>query len=226
LKRLAFSVIWCFLFAGLPNAAVLASPPNLTGTWTVQQTGPNGTSTGTIKLTQSGNGVVGHNAATQNGINGTFVSDSQINGTWNGPGGAGWLTVYASPNGHSFNGTWGYNGRKANGSFVGNKVLPPSPITAAGTWNVTLAGGPTGFAGPMTCTQSGQAAVCRINNVVINGRFRAKDKVRARWTRGSQSGWFSFWFNSDNNSFNGVWGNGADTTPAVGRVVGQRSLGG
>jgi hypothetical protein len=38
------------------------------------------------------------------------------------------------------------------------------------------------------------------------------------------SGWFSFWFNDDNNSFNGIWGHGADTTPPVGRVVGQRSL--
>jgi hypothetical protein len=54
----------------------------------------------------------------------------------------------------------------------------------------------------------------------------AKDKVRAKWTSPTGSGWFSFWFNGDNNSFNGIWGNGKDTTPPVGRVVGQRSLGG
>ncbi len=31
---------------------------------------------------------------------------------------------------------------------------------------------------------------------------------------------------SENNSFSGIWGNGAETTPPTGRVVGQRALGG
>ena len=39
-------------------------------------------------------------------------------------------------------------------------------------------------------------------------------------------GWFSFCFNDDNNSFNVIWGIGSDTAPPVGRVDGQRSLGG
>ena len=153
----------------------------------------------------------------------TFVNDTKINGKWHGPGGAGWLTIYVTPNGHSFNGTWGYNGRAANGSFVGNKVLPPSPITAAGKWNLVGAGNAGGFIGPMSCKESGVTVVCHVGAViVINGKFRTKDKVRATWVGPSGSGWFSFWFNGDNNSFNAVWGNGADTTPAVGRVVGQR----
>jgi hypothetical protein len=226
MKRLALSLFWSFGVAALWAAAAMAAPPNLTGTWSVQQTGPNGTTMGTLTITQSGNGIVGQNAKTGNGYTGSFVNDQQIDGKWHGPGGAGWLTVYVSPNGHSFNGTWGYNGRAANGSFVGNKVLPPSPITAAGTWNVTVAGGPASFAGPMTCTQSGPSAVCHIGRAVINGKFRTKDKVRATWSNGARSGWFSFWFNGDNNSFNGVWGVGAETTPPVGRVIGQRSLGG
>jgi hypothetical protein len=130
------------LFSVGALAPALASPPNLTGHWVVAQTGANGGATGNLTITQSGDGIVGQNAVNGNGYTGTFVNDSQINGKWHGPGGAGWLTVYASPNGHSFNGTWGYNGRPANGSFVGNKVLPPSPITAAGNWNVAAAGGP------------------------------------------------------------------------------------
>lgn len=180
----------------------------------------------TITLQQSGMGIVGQNAKNGNGFNGEFVNDTQINGKWHGPGGAGWLTVYVSPNGHSFNGTWGYNGRSANGSFVGNKILPPSPITARGNWNVTLAGGPGAFVGPMRCTQSGPSTLCYASKgIVINGKFRTKDKVRATWKApNGKTGWFSFWFNGDNNSFNGIWGYGADTTPPVGRVVGQRSL--
>jgi hypothetical protein len=224
MKHLALSISCGFAIAVLASAAALASPPNLTGTWSVQQAGLNGTSTSTVTLTQSGNTIVGRNAKTGNGFTGTFATDSQINGKWHGPGGAGWLTVYVSPNGHSFNGSWGYNGRKENGTFVANKVLPPSPITAVGRWNVVGAGGSTAFVGPMRCTQSGAAVVCHTAYAVLNGAFKTKDKVRSTWSTGGKSGWFSFWFNGDNNSFNGVWGLGADTTPPVGRVVGQRAL--
>ena len=210
----------------LSSVAASAAPPDISGNWTVDQTGLNGPSSGKIVLTQSGNTIVGTNKANGNNFNGEFVTDTQINGTWKGPGGAGWLTVYVTPNGHSFNGTWGYNGRKANGSFVGQKYLPPSAITAAGNWKLTTAGGPALFVGAMTCKQSGQAAVCSINNIVVDGRFRTTDKIRAKWTNAdkSRAGWFSFWFNGDNNSFNGIWGYGADTTPPQGRVVGQRTL--
>jgi hypothetical protein len=222
----AISLICGTAIVALSCAAAVASPPSLTGSWTVQQTGLNGTTSSTITLKQSGDSVVGTNASTGNGFTGTFVSDTKINGKWHGPGGAGWLTVYASENGHSFNGSWGYNGRPENGTFVGNKFLPPSPITAAGKWNVTGAGGSSGgFAGPMTCTESGVVVVCHSGPITINGKFRVKDKVRATWTNGSDTGWFSFWFNGDNNSFNGVWGKGKDTSPPVGRVIGQRSLG-
>jgi hypothetical protein len=224
MKRLVISLVGGLALAASAIAPGIAKMPSVTGTWSIQQTGANGGSTSTVTLTQSGNTVVGNNAANGNGFNGTFVNDTQVNGKWHGPGGAGWLTVYVSPNGHSFNGTWGYNGRPANGSFVGNKVLPPSPITAAGTWNVAGAGGPTGFVGKMVCTESGPSVVCHAGGMILNGKFRTKDKVRATWTGGGSSGWFSFWFNGDNNSFNGIWGKGAETTPPVGRVVGQRAL--
>jgi hypothetical protein len=224
MKRTGLSILGGIAIAALSVGAALAAPPNVTGTWSIQQTGANGTTTTTTTLTQSGMGLVGNNAATGNGFTGTFVDDTKINGKWHGPGGAGWLTIYVSQNGHSFNGTWGYNGRPANGSFVGNKVLPPSPITAAGSWHVSGAGGPNAFVGLMRCTQSGPSVLCHAGSVVLNGKFRAKDKVRATWSSGRQSGWFSFWFNGDNNSFNGVWGKGPDTTKPVGRVIGQRSL--
>lgn len=225
MKRLLLSLAAGIAIAASSAVAVLASPPNLTGMWTVQQSGLNGNTTTSVKLTQSGVGLVG-TSSNGTGFTGSFVNDSQINGKWHGPGGAGWLTVYASPNGHSFNGTWGYNGRPANGSFVANKTLPPSPITAAGTWNVRGAGNPGGFAGTMKCTQSGPTVVCHIGPYILNGKFRTTDKVRATWVGPTGKGWYSFWFNGDNNSFNGIWGNGADSTPPAGRVVGQRSLGG
>lgn len=226
MKPLATALFGGAALTALTIAAALAAPPSVTGTWHIEQSGLNGSSTSTITLTQSGMGIVGTNASNGNGFTGDFVTDSKINGKWKGPGGAGWLTVFVSPNGHSLNGTWGYNGRPANGSFVGNKVLPPSPVTAAGTWNVKGAGGPLGFVGAMKCTQSGPSVVCHSGPILLNGKFRTADKVRATWTGPTGSGWFSFWFNDDNNSFNGIWGNGADSTPPVGRVIGQRSLGG
>ena len=224
MHRLALSLVCGFAVVALSSATAFANPPNITGNWVVQQSGANGATQNNVTLKQSGTGIVGTNARNGTGFTGEFVNDTQINGKWHGPTGAGWLTVFVTPNGHSFNGTWGYNGRSANGSFVANKVLPPSPITAAGRWDITLAGGPAYFTGPMTCTQSGVSTVCHIGNAIINGKFRTKDKVRATWSRGGKNGWFSYWFNGDNNSFNGVWGYGADTTPPVGRVIGQRSL--
>jgi hypothetical protein len=221
LKRFMLSLIVFIAIAALSSAAALADPPNLTGKWTIQQSGLNGTTESTITLTQSGMGVVGNNAANGNGFTGTFVTDSKMNGTWKGPDGTGWLTVYASPNGHSFNGSWGYNGRKENGTFVGNEVLPPAVITAAGTWNVVAVGGDQVFGGQQVCTQSGPATVCKVNNVVINGKFTTADKVTATWNGPLGSGWYSYWFNDDGKSFNGVWGFKGETAPK-GRVVGQQ----
>jgi hypothetical protein len=224
MNRLAISLLGAIALVAGSVTAGLAAPPSLSGTWQIQQSGLNGTTMSTITLTQSGDSIVGSNSANGNGFTGTFVTDTKINGKWHGPGGAGWLTVFVSENGHSLNGTWGYNGRAANGSFVGNKVLPPSPITAKGTWNVVGAGGPSAFLGTMRCTQSGPTVVCHVGPYILNGKFRTKDKVRASWNGPSGNGWFSFWFNGDNNSFNGIWGNGSDSTPPVGRVIGQRTL--
>jgi hypothetical protein len=228
-KRFSLSLVVVIAIAAMSTAAALAAPPNLTGKWNVEQTGKNGSSTATITLTQSGNGVVGTNAANGGSFTGTFVSDSKLNVTWKiatGPNsGAGWATVYVSPNGHSFNGTWGYNGKKENGSFVGNEILPPKPITTAGNWNVVAVTGPKLFGGPMQCTQSGVASICHLSAGTLDGKFRTTNKVRYKWTSKTQNGWFSFWFNDDGQSFNGTWGFGADTTPTMGRVVGQRPAG-
>jgi hypothetical protein len=221
-KGFAVSVFSAIVIAGLAGAMALAAPPNITGNWTVDQSGANGTTESVIKLTQSGTSIVGTNPKTGTGFTGDFVTDTQINGKWHGPGGAGWLTVFVSPNGHSFNGTWGYNGRKANGSFVGNEIFPPAPITAAGQWKVYGAGGPTAFVGMMGCKQSGPSVVCLVGNITLNGKYRTPNKVRATWRSPTGTGWFSYWFNDDNQSFNGQWGYGADTSPPVGRVVGER----
>lgn len=223
MKGFLASLILVIVIAALSSTAALASPPNLTGKWTIEQSGKNGTSSGVVTLTQTGNTLVGSNATNGNGFTGTFVSDTKLNGTWKGPGGAGWITVYATPNGHSFNGTWGYNGAKPNGTFVGNKVEPPAPITAAGKWNVVGVGTDQAFVGRMHCTQSGPTVICVVGNATISGKYRTKDKVRATWRGPNGVGWFSFWFNDDNQSFNGQWGMGADTTPPAGRVVGQRA---
>ena len=86
---------------------------------------------------------------------------------------------------------------------------------ATGTWQVQQ----TGLNGSSTATHT--AAVCHAGpDPFSTASFRIKDSVRATWSRPCGSGCF----NGDNSSFNGIWGNGAETTPPVGRVVGQRAL--
>ena len=122
MRRLAFSAFFALAIVALsigvgPRGPAVISP----GPGSFSRPEQTATRQRRITLTQSGNGVVGTSAATGNGFTAKFVSDTQINGKWHGPGGAGWLTIYVSANGHSFNGTWGYNGRPANGSFVGKQ---------------------------------------------------------------------------------------------------------
>ena len=74
MNRLTLSLVCGVAIAASSISAALASPPNLSGTWTVQQTGANGTTTATITITQSGAGIVGHNAANGNGYTGEFVT--------------------------------------------------------------------------------------------------------------------------------------------------------
>jgi hypothetical protein len=224
LKRFALSLSFAVAIAALSSAVAMAAPPNITGNWTIEQSGPNGTTSSVVGVTQTANAIVGKNAKNGNGFTGTFVTDSQINGKWNGAGGAGWITVFVSPNGHSLNGTWGYNGRKSNASFVGNMILPPIKITTAGNWDVHVVTGPTLLSGPMSCKESGPTSVCTLSGITLNGKFRTSDKVRYTWTSKTQNGWYSFWFNDDGQSFNGIWGYGAasDTSPVMGRSVGQR----
>lgn len=233
MKRLGFYVFFAALIFTCSATAALAGP-NISGPWTIEQTGYNGPSTGKITITQTGNALVGNNPTTGMSFTGKYCtpgtdkgcdSDMQINGNWRDKtGGTGWLTVTVTPNGHSLNGTWGYNGRKANGSFVGNKILPPIKITTAGTWNMTVVTGPTLFQGPVNCTESGPTSICQVSGLTLNGKFRTSDKVRYTWTSKSQNGWFSFWFNDDGQSFNGIWGYGpaTESSPVIGRVVGQR----
>jgi len=232
LKRLWLSLSSAIAVVAVSTTVALAQP-NISGNWIIDQTGPNGTTESTVSINQTGNTLVGKNAKNGNGFSGKYCqqgvdkgcnSANQINGTWNGPGGAGWMTVLVTPNGHSLNGSWGYNGRKENGTFVGNKILPPVKITTAGTWNMTVVTGPTLFNGPTTCTESGPTSICQVSGLTLNGKFRTSDKVRYTWTSKSQTGWFSFWFNDDGQSFNGIWGYGPATekSPTIGRVVGQR----
>jgi hypothetical protein len=57
MKRFAASLLSAVAIAATFAVAGLAAPPSVTGTWTIQQSGLNGSSTSQITLTQSGNGT-------------------------------------------------------------------------------------------------------------------------------------------------------------------------
>jgi hypothetical protein len=102
------------------GTAVKAAPVNATGHWQVQVTNGADLNTGMVTFNQVGQTVVGKLRNTT--INGEMVSDTKMNAKWNGPHGAGWITLLFSASGNSFQGEWGYNGRKATGNFVGKRV--------------------------------------------------------------------------------------------------------
>ena len=163
-------------------------------------------------------------AANGNGFTGTFVSEENQREMAR-PGRRRLVDRVRQPQRSQLQRHVGLQRAPANGIVRRNKVLPPSPITAAGDVERDRCRRPERVRSDRwRCTQSGPSALCHAGSIVINGKFRTKDKVRATWNNGPKSGWFSFWFNGDNNSFNGTWGYGKDTTPAVGRVVGQRAL--
>ena len=104
----------------LAAGTVMASA-NATGHWKVQVTNGADLNTGVATLNQVGQTVTGKLKNTT--INGTMVSDTKMNAKWAGPHGAGWITLYFSANGNSFQGEWGYNGKKADGQFVGKRIM-------------------------------------------------------------------------------------------------------
>ena len=67
MKSRGIALLCGFAIAALSVASAVASPPNLTGTWAVEQTGLNGTTTSTLTLTQSGMGLVGTNKRPETG---------------------------------------------------------------------------------------------------------------------------------------------------------------
>jgi hypothetical protein len=121
----AFALVAALAVCAQPvsaDNAMMAATVNISGTWNVQATG-NEFKSGKLYLTQRGNTIVGYYGASKQGqISGTMVSGGKVNGNWKSPGGAGWLTLHVTSNGNGFSGTWGYNGKKSNGSIVGTKA--------------------------------------------------------------------------------------------------------
>ena len=81
MKRFALSLSFAVAIAALSSAVALAAPPNITGNWTIEQSGPNGTTSSTVAVTQTANAIVGKNTKNGNGFTGTFVTDSQRSST-------------------------------------------------------------------------------------------------------------------------------------------------
>ncbi len=121
MRRSAFTLLVALAVVALYSTTAQAAPVNATGHWKVQLTNGADFYNGVMTFNQVGQTVIGHAGSAT--INGKMVSDTKMDATWNGPKGAGWMTFYFSAAGTSFQGSWGFNGRKANGSFVG-KLVP------------------------------------------------------------------------------------------------------
>lgn len=101
-------------------AIVAAAPVNVTGHWHVAAASGAEFYGGVMVLNQVGQTVIGR--AGKSTITGTMASDTKMDAHWDGPKGAGWMTLYFSSNGNGFRGEWGFNGRKADGTFIGKRM--------------------------------------------------------------------------------------------------------
>lgn len=110
----------CMGFAG----AQTGNPTNLTGDWALQASGDR-LLVGTLHLTQVGDTVIGSAETASGGVgqlSGT-LENGKISGKWRAPKGAtGWITLNFDSTLTSFNGSWGYGGRNANGVIVAKKI--------------------------------------------------------------------------------------------------------
>lgn len=114
--------------AFLPGAVLAQLGPHMiTGVWQVRSGGEQFHS-GTIHMSQSGYTVVGNTKMGAGMMNFTGKLDNDtLSGKWKGPTGeTGWLTFHFAPTFTSFNGEYGYNGRKPSGTVVGKLVRKTS----------------------------------------------------------------------------------------------------
>ncbi len=123
MKRSAFTLLVAIAVLAV-GTAVLAAPVHATGRWQTQVTNGADLNTGVMTFNQVGMTVVGKLGNTT--INGEMVSDTKMNAKFDGPHGAGWITLYFAANGNSFQGEWGYNGKKPAGNFIGKRIMTSS----------------------------------------------------------------------------------------------------
>lgn len=120
MKRSAFSLLVAVVLLALGTLGVQAAPVNATGHWVVQVTNGADLISGAMTCNVVGSTAICKFKNTT--VNGTMVSDTQMNGKWDGPKGAGWITVFFQSSGNSFQGEWGFNGRPPAGQFVGRRA--------------------------------------------------------------------------------------------------------
>lgn len=130
MKRIGFLTLGAVAILCLGIVGVRADSTGTTSTtshWQVYAWVGQETVNGVLTMTRTGNKVVG--AFRDNAITGELVDDgNQLNGTWTGPRGSGWITLHFHDNGNGFDGTWGQKGKPSDGKLVGGRVTPsPAP---------------------------------------------------------------------------------------------------
>jgi hypothetical protein len=221
-KRSVFSLLLAIAIVAVSAIGATASPVSATGHWRLQVTTGNGLTNGYLTFNQVGMTVIGR-MSTGGTINGEMVSDTKMNGKWNGPNGAGWITLYFDAHGKTFNGTWGFNGAKANGSFVGQRIIPPTPkpnLSANGSWKIDITSGDGLGTGTMSLTGSNDRIVGKFGSAAINGKMVTDNKMAGTWNGPKGAGWLSLWLNADGKSLSGEWGWKGKT--GSGHFVGHR----
>lgn len=119
-KKLAFAAL-CAVFAA-PHAAFAQEYTVLglvTRDYKVATTGEYFTRSD-LHLIRSGDAVIG--VYGENGHISGKVVGNRVDGTWKDPRGTGWLTLYLGSEEKTFDGEWGYHGKKPEGKLIGQQL--------------------------------------------------------------------------------------------------------
>ena len=116
--------VLALIVASLAASAALADPnpgSATTSHWQVYAWIGQNVQSGIMTMTTTGEKVVAHFKNIT--FHGTLVDyGNQVNATYTGPRGDGWVTLHFHNEGNGFGGEWGLKGKPADGKFVGSRV--------------------------------------------------------------------------------------------------------
>ncbi len=174
-----------------------------------------------VKLHQLGLTVVG-NFGPGTELDGTMAADANnLNGTWKGPSGNGWIKLQFADDSKGFEGSWGLSSDAQPQGNITGSVVNHAQLWVRGLWQ-TASSGEALAASPFKLEQEGQTVIGSYKGGHFQGTLpRGSVVLVGRWRDASRSGDVTLKFASDGKSFQGSW---TIQGKSGGSIVGKRVI--